>query len=323
MDHTYLKTSDYSKYLDKSGAEWLAKSEKYPHTRYILKNHQCLGDVLMLTACIRDIKKWNPHFEIDIRTSHDNLFDNSPYITHMEEDDPSVRVLDMHYEIIHESNQNMHQHFIHGFIKDFNEQTGCSIKLTQFKPDLHLSKEEKEIPVFTDLPPKFVLLNAGGKTDYKTKWWWTEAWSEVVRLCSDIIFVQVGKCDERDVGAGQALHSIIELPNVLNKINKTSSRELIRLVYQSIGSLSVVTSLMHLSATFEKHACVIAGGHEPWWWEMYPGHDYFHTIGQLECCRLGGCWKKDCENENEFGHQKCLELIDPKKVADSIKKWFL
>ena len=140
MDHTYLKTSDYSKYLDKSGAEWLAKSEKYPHTRYILKNHQCLGDVLMLTACIRDIKKWNPHFEIDIRTSHDNLFDNSPYITHMEEDDPSVRVLDMHYEIIHESNQNMHQHFIHGFIKDFNEQTGCSIKLTQFKPDLHLSK---------------------------------------------------------------------------------------------------------------------------------------------------------------------------------------
>ena len=145
----------------------------------------------------------------------------------------------------------------------------------------------------------------------------------MVRLCSDIIFVQVGKCDERDVGAGQALHSIIELPNVLNKINKTSSRELIRLVYQSIGSLSVVTSLMHLSATFEKHACVIAGGHEPWWWEMYPGHDYFHTIGQLECCRLGGCWKKDCENENEFGHQKCLELIDPKKVADSIKKWFL
>ncbi|KKK68542.1 hypothetical protein LCGC14_2943010, partial [marine sediment metagenome] len=132
--------------LSDENAEWLAKSEKIPHTRYILKNHQCPGDILMLSACVRDIKAWNPHFELDVRTSCDVVFDNNPHITKLDEGDPSVRVLDMHYEIIHQSNQNMHQHFIHGFIKDFNEQAGCSIKLTQFKPDLHLTKEEKETP---------------------------------------------------------------------------------------------------------------------------------------------------------------------------------
>ncbi len=302
--------------------EWLAKSEKIPYIKYILKNFQCPGDILMLSACVRDIKQWNPHFQLDIRTSHDVIFDNNPYITKLEEGDPSVRVLEMHYETIHQSNQNMHDHFIHGFVKDFNEQTGCSIKLTQFKPDLHLTKEEKDTPVFKNQPKKFVLINAGGKTDYTTKWWWNSAWKEVVDSCPDIQFVQVGKPDEKDSGAGQSIHEEIECSNVFNKINKTSMRTLIRLVYQSVGTLSVVTSIMHMSAAFDRHAAVIAGGHEPWWWERYPGHDYFHTIGSLECCGLGGCWKKECHNKNDRGRQKCMEMMDPQAVAAAIKTWF-
>ena len=105
-------------------------------------------------------------------------------------------------------------------------------------------------------------------------------------------------------------------------MGKTTTRVLIRLVYQSTGTLSVVTAVMHMAAAFDKHAAVIAGGHEPWWWERYPGHDYFHTIGQFPCCRYGGCWKKDCENKNDAGRQRCLELIKPKDVAKKIKAWF-
>ncbi|MHA2281499.1 MAG: glycosyltransferase family 9 protein [Promethearchaeota archaeon] len=319
-EYVYMRESE--KWVSGEGGEWMAKSEKIPHSRYILKNHQCPGDILMLSACIRDIKRWNPHFEIDVRTSCDCIFDHNPYIVKLEEDDRSVRIVDAHYEIIHESNQNMHQHFIHGFIKDFNEQAGCSIKLTEFKPDVHLTDDEKKTLVFKDQPEKFVLLNSGGKTDYKTKWWWKSGWQEVIQNCPDIQFLQIGKPDSKDTGAGQSIHEEIEEPNVLAKINQTSFRELIRLVYQSVGTFSVVTSIMHLAAAFDRHACVIAGGHEPWWWEKYPGHDYFHTIGALKCCDLGGCWKKECENKNEKGRQKCMEMIDPKKVAMAIKAWF-
>jgi ADP-heptose:LPS heptosyltransferase len=317
MEYVYIRDG-----LSNENAEWLAKSEKIPYTKYILKNHQCPGDILMLSACVRDIKIWNPHFELDVRTSCDTIFENSPYTTKLDEGDPSVKVLDMHYETIHQSNQNMHQHFIHGYIQDFNEQAGCSIKLTQFKPDLHLTQEEKETPIFKDQPKKFVLLNAGGKTDYKTKWWWTSAWKEIVDNCPDIQFIQVGKPDKKDTGAGQAIYEEIDSPNVLKKINKTSMRELIRLTYQSVGTLSVVTSIMHMAAAFDRHAAVVAGGHEPWWWERYPGHDYFHTIGKLECCGLGGCWKKECENKSDNGHQKCMELMEPKVIATAIKGWF-
>ncbi len=323
-EHVYFRESDkYMEWLTKEGGEWLAKSESSPHTRFILKNHQCPGDIMMLAACVRDIKKWNPHFEIDIRTSCDAIFEHSPYITPMSEDDPSVRVLDMHYEMIHESNQNMNNHFIHGFIFDFNQQTGSSIKLTDFKPCIHLTDEEKKNPVFDDQPKKFVVLNSGGKTDYKTKIWWPEAWQEVVRLCKDIQFIQVGKNDKKDTGAGKAAHIVLKGKNISSRIDQTSMREMIRLIYQSVGTASVVTSVMHIAAAFGRRAVVVAGGHEPWWWERYPGHDYFHTIGQLECCKLGGCWKKECENKNsKNGHQKCLELIKPLDIANAIKSWF-
>jgi len=36
---------------------------------------------------------------------------------------------------------------------------------------------------------------------------------------------------------------------------------------------------------------VIAGGREPAHWEQYPGHQFLHTIGQFDCCAMGGCWK--------------------------------
>ena len=288
----------------------------------VLKNHQCPGDILMLSACIRDIKRWRPDMEIDVRTSCDEIFYNNPHITKMEEHDPSVNSMKMDYEIIHQSNQNMHRHFIHGFIVDFNEKTGSSIKLTEFKPDLHLTDEEKSTPVFPDMPEKYVLLNAEGKTDYTTKWWWKEAWKEVVDICKDVTFVQIGKRDKKDTGAGQAMHEAINSPNVIDKVDQTSIRDLMRMVYQSVGTLSVVTTIMHLAAAFDKHAAVIAGGHEPWWWERYPGHDYFHSIGQLDCCRTGGCWKKECDNKNELGRQRCLENLNPRDVADAIQSWF-
>jgi hypothetical protein len=53
-------------------AEWLLKSEemrKINRNKFLLKNFQCPGDVLMLTACVRDIKRWYPELEIGVETS--------------------------------------------------------------------------------------------------------------------------------------------------------------------------------------------------------------------------------------------------------------
>ncbi len=306
-------------------AELVIKSESVQSSKFILKNFLCPGDLIMLSACIRDIKKWYPHIKIDVKTSCDEIWLNNPHLTALNASDPDVVEIDTHYDIIHQSNQNIDRHFIHGFIDDFNRQTGYAVKLTDFKGDLHLTEEEITKPVFEDQPDDFVVLVAGGKTDYMTKWWWPQAWKKVLDLCPDIQFIQIGKRERRDPASKEGIdhiHTPIESKNCINKVDKTSIRDVMRLVYQSKGVLSVVTAMMHMAACFEKHAAVVAGGHEPWWWERYPGHDYFHTIGRLACCKDGGCWQGECENKNSSGHQKCLELIDPADVASAIKRWF-
>ncbi len=271
----------------------------------------------MLSACVRVIKIWFPYVELDVRTSTPDIWKHNPHLTKLDENDPSVWELDMQYETIHQSNEQMGNHFIHGFIQDFNERTGYAVKLTQFKGDMHLTEEEKAKKVFDEQEDQFVVVIAGGKTDYKTKMWWNEAWTEVVENCPDIQFIQVGK-----ISADDHKHEEIKAKNCVCKLGKTSWREVMRLVYQSVGTLSVVTGIMHTAVAFDRRSAVVAGGHEPWWWEKCPGQDYFHTIGQLPCCRFGGCWKGECENKNEKDRQRCLELIDPKKVAKAIRKWF-
>jgi len=244
--------------------EWMVKSEeihKLNKHKYILKNFQSPGDILMLTACARDIKKWYPDIELGVDTNSSDLWGNNPNIT-LDKDDPTAEKLDMHYDIINQSGQNTDCHFVHGFIHDFNTKTGCMVKLTNFKADVYLTEEEKSTPVFEDQPDEFVVFIAGGKDDYKTKWWWKEAWNEVITECPDLQFIQVGKNDEKSHS-----HDRIEADNCINKLGKTDIRQLLRLVYQSSGTLSVVTALMHMAAIFDKHAAVIAGGHEPWWWE--------------------------------------------------------
>lgn len=100
-------------------------------------------------------------------------------------------------------------------------------------------------------------------------------------LAGRIKFVQVG-------GSGD-YHP--PLRGVVNLVGKTTIRELIRLVYHAAGVVSPVTCAMHIAAAFDKPCVVVAGGREPPHWEMYPMHQFLHTVGQLPCCARGGCWK--------------------------------
>ena len=82
--------------------------------RLILKSFQSPGDILMLTAAVRDLHAAAPkQFQTDVRTSADAIWENNPYLTPLNESDGSVETLDMHYPLIHQSNQRPY-HFIHG-----------------------------------------------------------------------------------------------------------------------------------------------------------------------------------------------------------------
>jgi len=101
--------------------------------KLILSNFQSPGDIVMLTAAVRDLHANCPgQFITDVRTSCPDLWLHNPWITPMAEHEHGAEVVSCHYPLIHQSNQ-LPFHFIHGFIQFLGESLGVRIQPTQFK----------------------------------------------------------------------------------------------------------------------------------------------------------------------------------------------
>src|SRR5437899_55973 len=114
--------------------------------KLILINYQSPGDLVMLTAAVRDLHECYPkQFVTDVRTGSPELWENNPYLTPLDTRDPEVKVLECHYPLINASNRRP-VHFLNGFIEYVNDRLGLRIKLTRFGGDIRLSDAEKSRP---------------------------------------------------------------------------------------------------------------------------------------------------------------------------------
>jgi hypothetical protein len=308
--------------------------------KLVLKCGFSPGDLVMLTAAVRDLHHWYPgQFLTDVRTPCPDLWENNPHLTSLSDDDPEVEQLACSYPLIDRCNETPY-HCLHGFIEFLNERLQLAIKPTAFKGDIHLSEQEKawhsQIHEATGENTPFWIVAAGGKYDVTIKWWESARYQEVVNhFRGKIQFVQVG-----DYG-----HHHPRLDGVIDLRGQTSLRELIRLVHHSQGVLCSVTALMHLAAAVQtKHkqptnrpCVVIAGGREPAYWEAYPDHQFIHTNGALACCVNGGCWKdravrlRDGNERDRRDHlcvnvlnalPRCMDLITPAEVIRRMEIYF-
>lgn len=222
-------------------------------------------------------------------------------------------------------------HFIDGMLEYVSEKLGLpTMRASRFAGEVFLSSDERSAPNPVSKP--YWLLNAGGKQDYTAKIWPAKHAQELVDLLKDrVTFVQVG----------ESHHLHPKLSGVVDMVGKTTMRELVRLVHHSEGIVTGVSLLMHLAAAVPRpgdmvgappkrlRPCVvIAGGREPAHWEQYPGHQFLHTIGQLDCCAAGACWKSravptgDGEEHDKSlcllprdGSPECLWSIAPRDVV--------
>ena len=263
--------------------------------KLIFVNRQSPGDILMLTAAVRDLHRAYPNrFITDAQTTCMELWENNPYITPLDPTQDRVTIIQCHYPMINCANQWAY-HFIHGFTDYLNRIMSLSIRVTDFKGDLYFSPEELARPSIVEQKlgqkvPYWIMV-AGGKWDVTIKWWEHSRFQEVVDRCAGrILFVQVGE-------KGRHFHP--PLRNVLDLRGQTSLRDLALLTYHAQGVVCPVTAAMHMAAAVPsqpgtkglKPCVVIAGGREPPHWEAYPGHQFIHTVGMLPCCQDGGCWK--------------------------------
>ncbi|NBR87742.1 MAG: ADP-heptose--LPS heptosyltransferase [Proteobacteria bacterium] len=308
--------------------------------KLILRNRQSPGDIVVLTAAVRDLHLTYPEqFLTDVRTSCPQLWEHNPHITPLDEKDPEVEVLDCHYPLIHRSNRSP-RHFVEGFTEFLSDKLNRQITPTAFKGDIHVSKKEKgwisqvrEI-VGRDLP--FWIIVAGGKRDYTIKWWDFQRYQSVVDHFRDkVLFVQVGEKGHVHEG----------LKGVIDLRGRTDLRQMVRLVYHAQGVLCGVTMAMHLAAAVEvkggkpknRPCVVVAGGREPPQWEAYPHHQFIHTVGALLCCDNGGCWKSrtvplgdgDAKDRPENlcvdvvnNLPRCMDMITTQDVIRRIEMYF-
>jgi ADP-heptose:LPS heptosyltransferase len=262
--------------------------------KLILSNFQSPGDLVMLTAAVRDLHLRYPGcFHTDVRSPCPQLWEHNPYITPIAHSESGVESIDCEYPLIHRSNSEP-WHFLHGFIDFLNHKLDLGIELTAFKGDIHLAPREKEwisqVQEITGIKVPFWIVNAGGKLDYTIKWWDHARYQAIVnRFRGRILFVQVG----------ESHHHHPRLEGTLDLRGRTDLRQLIRLVHHAQGVLGPVSLTMHLAAAVEvapgmpknRPCVVVAGGREPPHWEAYPHHQFLHTVGALPCCDNGGCWK--------------------------------
>lgn len=301
--------------------------------RIILQNFQAPGDVVMITAAVRDLHVNHPgRFLTDVRTSSMPIWESNPHITKLDENDPRVEVHKLEYPLIHQSNQGP-WHFSEAFTEEIEDKLGVRIKKRLGRGDIHIGPNE-ETWGFTERSSWFSeygydpeinywILNAGYKNDFTCKMWPEERYQQVVdHFRGQLVFVQVGHKD----------HNHPNLEGVINLVGKTDDRQLIRLVWSSSGVVTPVSYPMTLAAAVpirvgkclgqpNRPCVVIAGGREPNQWQAHANHQFIHCCGALPCCSSGGCWAsrvKPIGDDDEKDHRNMCKYVVKKSNGEEL-----
>lgn len=305
--------------------------------KLILEQPQSPGDQLVLSMAIETLHLTYPRrFITDVDVSCPDIYLHNPHITNLK-DEKTARRIKVEYPAIHESDQR-NVHFGQGFCEYLSKQLGVPLSLKVNRPYLYFSEEENgyisRVEEVTGKNTPHLVLNCGVKQDYTCKSWVPSYWQELVDLLN--AYFQ-GKVVIVQTGEEHHLHK--PLKNVINQIGKTNTREFIRLCRSADMGIGPVTFMQHVMAALQKPYVCLAGGREGKLFTEYPLQTTLHTIGALDCCKLGGCWKsrvvplgdgdkKDtelCTNTVTLNNeivQKCMSIITPEDVFRSVVRYY-
>lgn len=279
------------------------------------KNFFAPGDCLVSTAAIRDLNlSHSSEFEITIESCYPEVFYNNQYTGKHKNVHGVIELNPFDWK---NRNQNDGYHYSDAYYYLIEKYLNVRIKKTSAFPEIYLTDEEKDINILKRLGVEkpYWVINSGFKQDIPLKQYPAIYWQQVINTLKRS---KKFNCDLIQTGHSHHIHSPLYF--VKNLIGKTNNiRDYFSLIYHSVGVICHVSFPMHIAAAFKKPCVVLAGGRESPTWEQYPGHQYLHTIGELDCCLESGCWKSnffDCPNFSSSS--ACFDLITPDKVVSSV-----
>lgn len=311
----------------------------------ILRHQRAAGDILVMTAVVRDIyRAYSDIFDIGVETSFTELWNNNPYIIKLKDKRLGAAVYNLSYGDGIQKAGREPIHFLRAFHDDFEKKSGMKLQLTEPRPDIHLTDEEKNKRL---IDGRYWVVLSGGKSDFTTKHPRFFDIQDAVTILSGmgLKFVQVGAQGGKPASLHRTLDGAVDLRG------KTSLRDLLSLIHNADGVICTITFAMHAAAALEKPCVVTAGGREEWWWEGYvrenPAfkglnvnvpHRFLHTMGLLDCCRgPRACWKnKVLKSEGDksycsYPHAEpegqtvplCQHMIGANKIVESVLYYYL
>lgn len=325
--------------------------------KFLLDFHRGPGDVLVMTSLVRDLKlTYGDRVKVAVQTSHPSIWKYNPYLDTVAPGEKFNRLQLSHRphkptdaDVIgcRESRQGSRKHYTTVFHQVFQDRTGLAVEPLFSRPDFHLSVSERANP---RIAGRYWVIIPGGKQDMTNKIWPQGRYQAVVDRLRPwgLSFVQEGTKKRGHI------HQSLE--NVLCLLGQTSIRELAVNIYHAEGVICGCSLPMHLAAALEKPCVVLLGGREEPCYEHYSNawgafgpkaapvrvpHRILHTLGQLPCCRLHGCWKRRVEvlpdgNSNynrslcerplgEAGRKvpECMDRISVSHVVEAVMSYYV
>lgn len=304
--------------------------------KIVLQAPAFIGDQVLFTGVVRQLKQAAPDWLLDVQTSHPDLWLHNPHLTRLDRTAKDVTILTNHFCPSFRQSNNKPMHALELYCRRVGEALGIQIPVREFRGDIHLSEAEAAGP-----PPcpelagaRYWVIVAGCKKGVPIKGWGTANYQAVVDIFRGrLLFAQTGSRSDAHP----------PLRNAVHLVGKSSVRELVRLIYHAEGVLCPITSAMHLAAAVPmkpgqrklRPCVVIAGGREPVHHIAYPGHRVLHTIGALPCCATGGCGQSRFKSETDKNGcafpvpqpgglpvPKCMAMVPVQEVVQAVEQYY-
>ena len=267
-----------------------------PQTLFLRCSTYGLGDNLLLSALLPELRRQNPSKTIVVETRWPELFRNNPYpdwVTgrHIK---TTERHLKPKYQVDHETDVSIYRQLM--------RKIGADREST---PEFYL-KDRETAEAERLFPFDYVAVCPVGKTTFcaNRKEWGLGNFQTLRDLMPDIRFVQIG------VPGDPLLENVIDARHL--DVRMTAA-----VIRNSLFFLGLEGGLMHLAKAVGRRAVIIYGG------MIRPDiSGYAENVNIYQAADCSPCFDSDrahkpCES------MKCMKAITPQMVYDRIREEFI
>ncbi len=255
-----------------------------------------IGDVLMFTPALRELKRVNPHGRINFYTKFTDLVQGLPYI---DEVHPYSAMPEgaLFIEYTHIVPSPVH------ITRLIGDKLG--VRVTDTQPDCVVDQDivARYASAWKDLPRPWVVATRRASRFTPNKDWPDRSWTELIgNVCRFGSVIEVGNRDGADGG--------VLADNHLDLRDSTTIKELVAAIAAADVYVGPVSGPMHIAAAVHVPSVVVIGGFEHPVNTHYAGNIEFYT--PLPCAP---CWLREpCP----IG-LKCLHAITSGQVTQAVQ----